>query len=298
MFSLVPRRKVEATPLLPPPSPTHTPHHIILPPLSPAPHRSTPSPTPPHIHTQHHRHHPLEGGESDYYASFCAMNGFRRDGPGREVAPHFTRCRADSRCACAADGGPTCGILEEARHCDPRAGYRSALDLSRQNPAALCGRASSAEGRTVGGSADCRVSFLSAAVCRQSVPVPRTRDDHGGLQDFSCSWYGSSIHSFVKSCLKGFSHFFPVRKSAEVARSSSARVHAHSSSPTLAANVEPRDSAETNTGNSSATVFTCKGAAGRHSQLGSTGKRGTRFKLSVARGSRIPSVTKNILRFC
>ena len=43
-----------------------------------------------------------------------------------------------------------------------RAGYRRAQDLSGQNPAATCGPASSAEGGTVGGCADCRVFFLSA----------------------------------------------------------------------------------------------------------------------------------------
>ena len=46
-------------------------------------------------------------------------------------------------------------------------GNRSAQDLTRQNLAAICGLASSAEGGTVGGSVDCCVSFLSgAAVCR------------------------------------------------------------------------------------------------------------------------------------
>ena len=43
-----------------------------------------------------------------------------------------------------ADAEPTGGIHAEARHFDPRAGYRSAQDLSGPNPTALCGQASSA----------------------------------------------------------------------------------------------------------------------------------------------------------
>ena len=53
--------------------------------------------------------------------------------------------RADPRCACAADGGPSGGIHAAARHCDHSAGYRSAQDQTRQNPAAFCGLASRAE---------------------------------------------------------------------------------------------------------------------------------------------------------
>ena len=73
--------------------------------------------------------------------------------------------RPDSRGACAAVGEPGGGIHADARHCDPGAGYRSAQALSRQNSTAFCS-SSSAEGRTVGGSADGVVLLFSAADCR------------------------------------------------------------------------------------------------------------------------------------
>ena len=95
--------------------------------------------------------------------------------------PHH-RCLAlpaDPSCACAADEEQTCGIHVEARHCEPRAGYRSAQDLSGQNPIAFCWSAPSPKCGTVGGSADCHVSFLSAA--------GDCRADH---------WHSSSSHSW------------------------------------------------------------------------------------------------------
>ena len=60
----------------------------------------------------------------------------------------------------ATGGDSVGGIHAEARHCDPGAGYRSAQALSRANSTAFCG-SSSAEGRTVGGSADGVVSLSS-----------------------------------------------------------------------------------------------------------------------------------------
>ena len=43
---------------------------------------------------------------------------------------------ADPRCTWAAAGGPTDGLLQALRHRDPRAGYRSAQDLTRLHPTA------------------------------------------------------------------------------------------------------------------------------------------------------------------
>ena len=78
--------------------------------------------------------------------------------------------------------------LDTATH---RAGYRSAKGLSGPNPAALCGPASSTEGGTVGGSADCRVLLLSALACG-------AERGHGGLVAYcgtdrrhSCWWWSS-----------------------------------------------------------------------------------------------------------
>ena len=76
--------------------------------------------------------------------------------------------RADPRCACAAVGEPGGGPLAWDRRAGAcRAGYRRAQDLSGQGPAAL--RLSSfTESWTVGGSADDRLLFFSAAAYRQA----------------------------------------------------------------------------------------------------------------------------------
>ena len=61
------------------------------------------------------------------------------------------------------EGGTASGSLEAVGHRGARAGHRSAKDLSRQHPGALGGLRSSpsADGGTVGGSADGVVSYSS-----------------------------------------------------------------------------------------------------------------------------------------
>ena len=89
--------------------------------------------------------------------------------------------------ACAADGEPTGGIHEDARHCDPRAGYRSAQDLSRQNPAAICGPAPSAESGTVGGPTGASsLRRLDTAVVEQVIAVPKLSIDSIPLRSVLC----------------------------------------------------------------------------------------------------------------
>ena len=67
--------------------------------------------------------------------------------------------------SCAADGGTACGSLEAVGHRGARASHRGAQDLSRQHPGALGGlrSSSSADGGTVGGSADLIVCCRSPA---------------------------------------------------------------------------------------------------------------------------------------
>ena len=66
----------------------------------------------------------------------------------------------------------------EARHCDPRESYRSAQDLTRQNPADRDWRRPQRADQLV------EVLTRSCHFLKQKVdiPVPRNRGDHAGLQ--------------------------------------------------------------------------------------------------------------------
>ena len=104
----------------------------------------------------------------------------------------YLAARPDSRRACAAVGEPGGGIHADARHCDPRAGCRSAQALSRQNSAGFSG-SSSAEGGTVGGSAHDRVLLFSAAAdCRADHRHPSSRS-------WRWWWTGKSSRFFLRT---------------------------------------------------------------------------------------------------
>ena len=120
--------------------------------------------------------------------------GATAGGPAAHRGAHsrYLAVRADSRCACAAVGESGGGIHADARHSDPGAGYRSAQALSRQNSTAFC-VTSSAEGRTVGGSADC--------VVLRHAPAARYRADHRHSSSGSWRWWwmGRSSRLFLRT---------------------------------------------------------------------------------------------------
>ena len=64
--------------------------------------------------------------------------GAARAGPAahRGAACRLRSHGADSRCTCAADGGPTGGRTQALRQLGARAGYRRAQDLTGRHPAA------------------------------------------------------------------------------------------------------------------------------------------------------------------
>ena len=102
----------------------------------------------------------------------CAAGvGFRPSAAGSGPAAHRgpdCRCRVgvtDSRCSCAADGGPTVVVSHGSRLLRSRAGYRSAQDFDAF-PLPSNGSFRATDGGTVGGSPDDHSSpFLVAADC-------------------------------------------------------------------------------------------------------------------------------------
>ena len=88
---------------------------------------------------------------------------------GRSAATrrHRVRTRPESRCSCAARGGPAAERPPVLRHVSAggcRAGYRRAQDLTGQDSAALGGlSASTADGGPAGGSAHDRFLCFSTA---------------------------------------------------------------------------------------------------------------------------------------
>ena len=111
-------------------------------------------------------------------------------------------------------------------------------------------------------------TVMSFPLCKQSfaeqiidIPVPRTRGDHGGLQGVPPGQGSQRTVEQIVDILAGGglqgllldprlaassavspSHFSPFEKSAQSARSSSARVHGHSSSSTLSSHQMGRPS--------------------------------------------------------
>ena len=102
-----------------------------------------------------------------------------RQTAGAGLAAHLgARCRClslreETRCSCAADGERAVGRLQASGHRVVWASYRRAQDLTRHHPAAFGGSrpTSSADGGTVGGSADRLVSCLRAAADCALVPA-------------------------------------------------------------------------------------------------------------------------------
>ena len=99
--------------------------------------------------------------------------------------------RADPRCACAAGGRPAVGVNQAFGLSGPRAGYRRAQDLSRQNPVAFGGPgcATCADGGTVGGNARIRAVRFPA-------PAADCRADH---RHSSSAWSSSAWWRSLRS---------------------------------------------------------------------------------------------------
>ena len=151
------------------PNPTQPPSHL-LPPTSPS--------LPTHTHPCRRARRGATGPAACRVRAASSGSAAHR-GTDRGCRVGVT----DSRCSCAADGGPTNGVARGPRLPRSRAGYQSAQGFDAI-PLPSHGSFRAADGGTVGGSPDDRVLLFSIEVVRQPVEQTVGGGGGGGLPGF------------------------------------------------------------------------------------------------------------------